>query len=160
MNDGAETVDFDLDSFLPYRLNRAAEWMSQSFAGIYRKRYGMTRPEWRTIAILGQHQQITATEICIQSTMHKTKVSRAVASLENRKWLRREQNMKDRREEWLELTAKGRQVYEDLAVQGREHDRRLVELLGKQNAKTLQQGLLAIEKTYGDASHPPEHEPD
>lgn len=47
--------------------------------------------------------------------MHKTKVSRAVASLETRGWLTRHVDEVDRRIEWLTLTASGAKVYAELA---------------------------------------------
>ncbi|MEX2081804.1 MAG: MarR family transcriptional regulator, partial [Dehalococcoidia bacterium] len=52
-----------LERFLPYRLNRAAEAVSQRFAAVYRSRYGLTRPEWRTLATVGQMEPTTATAI-------------------------------------------------------------------------------------------------
>ena len=49
-----------LEKFLPYRLNQASEKVSQKFAQEYKKRYGLTRPEWRTFATIGQFGTITA----------------------------------------------------------------------------------------------------
>jgi DNA-binding MarR family transcriptional regulator len=141
---------FELDSFLPYRLNRASEWASRRFGRSYHEKYRMTRPEWRTLAILGEQGRVTATDICKLSSLHKTKVSRAVASLENRKWLKREQKMQDRREEWLDLTAKGIRAYQDLADRGLDHDKELVALLGERDAEALKQGLLAIERIFSE----------
>jgi DNA-binding MarR family transcriptional regulator len=47
--------------------------------------------------------------------MHKTKVSRAVAMLEERKLLTRRANRADLREAFLALTPAGRTMYDDLA---------------------------------------------
>ena len=47
--------------------------------------------------------------------MHKTKVSRAVAQLEQRKLISRRANRADLREAFLSLTPAGRAVYEELA---------------------------------------------
>jgi DNA-binding MarR family transcriptional regulator len=52
-------------------------------------RYGMTRPEWRAIAIIGACSEVTAAQIRDDSTMHKTMVSRAVSALEKRRWVAR-----------------------------------------------------------------------
>lgn len=96
---------FELENFLPYRLNRAAEFVALRFAAQYKARYQLTRPEWRTLAALGSSRRsMTATEIGAHSTMHKTKVSRAVFSLEQRRWLKREEDGRDRRFEHLALT--------------------------------------------------------
>lgn len=36
---------FDIDAFLPYLLNQAAESTSRDFAPVYRSGYGMTRTQ-------------------------------------------------------------------------------------------------------------------
>lgn len=136
---------FDLETFLPFRLNRAAERVSLDFAKLYRKAHGMTRPQWRTLANLGQHGRLSARQICNLSMQHKTKVSRAVADLESRKWLKRSINPEDRREEWLELTAEGKAVFRQLSSLGQEQDRKLRQALGKQNAEALETALNALE---------------
>jgi DNA-binding MarR family transcriptional regulator len=103
-----------LESFLPYRLNRLADAVSREFARLYRDRLGLTRPEWRLLATLGQYGTMTATAIGRHSTMHKTKVSRAVTALEKRRWLARGVDAADRRIEHLTLTAEGLRVYRDM----------------------------------------------
>ena len=90
-----------MENFLPYRLNRIAEAVSREFSKLYRDRHDLTRPEWRTLATLGQFGTMTATAIGEHSTMHKTKVSRAVSELEKRKWLTRAPDEADRRTEHL-----------------------------------------------------------
>jgi len=116
---------FDLEKFLPYRLNQAAEAASLAFRDIYRKRHGMTRPEWRVLANLGQFGSMTATDISRRAKIHKTKVSRAVFSLEKRRWLRRETDGLDRRIEHLHLTREGRAVYDELGRVALQEDRKL-----------------------------------
>ena len=44
---------FDLQLFLPYLLNQAAEESSLSFQRVYKDRYGMLRTEWRVLFHLG-----------------------------------------------------------------------------------------------------------
>ncbi|MDX3924644.1 MAG: MarR family transcriptional regulator [Shinella sp.] len=139
-------ADFDLNSFLPYRLNRATEFVSLGFAALYRDRYGMTRPEWRTLAALGANSRMTATEIGIHSSMHKTKVSRAVRALEKRRWLKRSENEADRRVEHLELTDLGIRHYRELVELARGYEKVLSGLLGEDGLSKLEAGLAAAEK--------------
>lgn len=134
-----------LESFLPYRLARAAEIVSRQFAALYRDRHGMTRPEWRTLATIGQFNRITATEIGRHSSMHKTKVSRAIRTLEERKWITREADSTDRRIEHIELTREGRQHYRDLVALARDYEARLLETLGEPGGRSLEAGIDAIE---------------
>ncbi|WP_349358784.1 MarR family winged helix-turn-helix transcriptional regulator [Stappia sp.] len=133
-----------LDRFLPYRLVRASDLVSQRFAALYKARYGISRPEWRTFAILGEVDGVTATEIGRRSTMHKTKVSRAVAALEARGWLIRQIDEADRRVEHLRLTPSGRKVYGELATLAHAFQAELAEDLGPA-AEGLEAGLDAVE---------------
>lgn len=139
----AELDVLDLEAFLPYQLNRASEIVSKGFARIYGDRHGLTRPEWRTLATLGLFGTATATRIAAHSGMHKTKVSRAVASLERRRWLRREHDAADRRVENLALTRLGREAYADLVVVARAYQRHLMEAIGSQT-EVLQSVLARI----------------
>jgi DNA-binding MarR family transcriptional regulator len=63
--------------------------------------------------------------------MHKTKVSRAVAQLERRKYLTRRANRSDLREAFLSLTPAGRAVYEELAPRALEFTARLSEVVAQ-----------------------------
>jgi DNA-binding MarR family transcriptional regulator len=143
---GATSGRLDLSAFLPYRLNQAAERVSQRFAKLYRAEAGLTRPEWRVLATLGQFGTMTATEIGRHSAMHKTKVSRAVYSLESRHWLSRTPSSADRRVEMLALSPKGRQNYNDLVAIARDFEAALIATLGEEAAARLKDGLTAIEE--------------
>ena len=138
-------MDFTLETFLPYRLNQAAERVSQRFAAQYRARYRMTRPEWRALAALGTYGRMTATEIGANSSMHKTKVSRAVRALEEKRWLKRSEDMSDRRIEHLELTPAGKRIYGEMIALARDYEAQLSALLGAGSLKQLEAGLAAIE---------------
>jgi DNA-binding MarR family transcriptional regulator len=136
----------ELEAFLPYRLVRAAETVSLDFSAIYRERYGLARPEWRVLAGLAQFGQATATELGAHSSMHKTKVSRAVYALERRKWLVRRRDGADRRFERLELTAEGRKAFAGLAASALDYESRLLKSLGRQNAEQLLRALAKLEQ--------------
>lgn len=151
MEHGAdEAASLDLEKFLPYRLNRLAEAVSRDFQTIYRTRYGLTRPEWRLLASLGQHGTMTATEIGRDSAMHKTKVSRAVSTLEERRWLKRETDLEDRRVERLALTPAGAKAYAELVPLARRFEADLLRLLEPAEREALSIGLAAIERRFGD----------
>ena len=118
-----------LEDFLPYQLNVVASVVSQALSRIYATRYGIGVPEWRVLVTLGQYGVMTGKQIGSHSHMHKTKVSRAVAMLEDRKLLARRVNRVDLREAFLSLTPAGRAIYEDLAPSAREFAKRLVEMV-------------------------------
>ena len=147
---------FDLDHFLPYLLNQAAEATSKDFQSIYRAAHGLTRTQWRVLANLGRFGAMTARDICRVSHMEKTKVSRAVAALEDRGILTRAPDPGDRRAEILSLTQQGAQVFADLGQRGITYDAALRAELGPDAAAHLD-ALLARLIARG-AGLPPDEE--
>ncbi len=93
-----------LEDFLPYRLNVCASLVSAALSRIYSERYKIGVPEWRVMVTLGEFGMMTAKAVGSHSHMHKTKVSRAVALLEQRKLVTRRANRADLREAFLSLT--------------------------------------------------------
>lgn len=106
--------EFALETFMPYLLNQAAEASSLAFQKVYKDRYGMLRTEWRVLFHLGLYGSMTAREIGQRAQMHKTKISRAVHRLSERRFVERVRDDADRRLEHLSLTVKGRTAYDDL----------------------------------------------
>ncbi|MDJ0821653.1 MAG: MarR family transcriptional regulator [Paracoccaceae bacterium] len=135
---------FDLQLFLPYLLNQAAEASSLGFARIYKERYGLLRTEWRVLFHLGLYGRMTARDIGAMASIHKTKISRAVQRLEARRYLKRARDDKDRRKEHLELTAKGREVYADLYNEARSYEARLLRNMAAEDVTTLRRLLTAL----------------
>ena len=115
-----------LEDFLPHRLNVLSSLVSQALTRVYGG-HGITIPEWRILVSLGQFGVMTGKAIGARTHMRKTKVSRAVAELERRKWLSRRANRSDMREAFLSLTPAGRAVYEELAPRALEFTTRLSE---------------------------------
>lgn len=135
------TESFDLASFLPYLLNRAAEESSVEFARIYKDRYGLLRTEWRVLFHLGQHGKMTATDIGQKSRIHKTKISRAVAALEKRRYLRKTPSTQDRRREFLKLTDQGLKVFEALSEEAQSYNQRLLARFSRKEQEALLNSL-------------------
>jgi DNA-binding MarR family transcriptional regulator len=115
-------MNFDIDDFLPYLLNRAAEKSSLGFQQEYKSKYGMLVTEWRVLFHLGHYGDMTAIDICKKGDLHKTKVSRAVTGLQKKRFLERETMRDDKRFEVLSLTSKGRLVFEDLISKARDYN--------------------------------------
>ncbi len=138
--------DFDLRAFLPYLLNQAAEEASLDFQHHYKGRYGMLRTEWRVLFHLGRYGAMTANEIGARAKMHKTKISRAVAALEKKRFLTRERVETDRRREMLALTPAGSRAYADLSARARDYDARLMAPFSAEEQAVLKRALARIGK--------------
>jgi DNA-binding MarR family transcriptional regulator len=110
-----EGARLDLFRFVPFRLNRLAAEVSAALAAEYRERYGLDIPEWRVLATLGFRRDACSAQFISDCTRtHKSTISRAVTTLLKRKVVERVENAVDRREFRLQLTRKGRSLYEEL----------------------------------------------
>jgi DNA-binding MarR family transcriptional regulator len=126
-----------LEAFLPYRLNVLAAMVSEGLARVYSERFDIDIPGWRTLATIGQFGPVSAKHIGAHSRMHKTKVSRAVAQLEARGYLRRTSNPDDKREAILALTDAGSRVYREIVPLALAYERRLLSMLSAEDARRV-----------------------
>jgi len=133
-----------LEQFLPYQLNVVSNLVSQALSRVYGRRYRIGVPEWRVLVTLGQFGVITGKAIGAHTHMHKTKVSRAVATLEKRKLVARRTNRADMRESFLSLTVPGRAMYEELAPHALDFARRLTDILTPEDRKAFNRALQQI----------------
>jgi DNA-binding MarR family transcriptional regulator len=156
--EAAPTPLLKLEDFLPHRLNVLSSLVSQALTRVYGQ-YGIGIPEWRVLVSLGQFGVMTGKAIGARTHMHKTKVSRAVAQLEQRKWLARRANRADLREAFLSLTPAGRAVYEELAPRALEFTLRLSEVVAPTDRAAFDRAMKQLSersaKLVAD-SEPPE----
>jgi DNA-binding MarR family transcriptional regulator len=103
-----------LERFLPYRLSVLTNRISTAIARVYAKRFDLTVPEWRVMAVLGRFGAMSANAVCDRTAMDKVRVSRAVARLAASGRLARRIDTADRRRSVLALTEEGRAVYDEI----------------------------------------------
>jgi DNA-binding MarR family transcriptional regulator len=142
-------ISLDLEHFLPFRLNRLANVVSQQLAEIYRVRFGIDVPGWRILATLGPDKSQTAQSVAEATRMHKTRVSRAVAELNSMGLLTRIESPADRRELLLALTAKGRRLYQKLVPLALARERELLTCLSPPDLDAFVRGLRQLELGLG-----------
>jgi DNA-binding MarR family transcriptional regulator len=138
----------ELDDFLPHRLNVLSSLVSQALTRVY-GRHGIGIPEWRILVSLGQFGVMTGKAIGARTHMHKTKVSRAVAQLERRKYLARRANRDDLREAFLSLTPAGLAVYQELAPHAREFTDRLFEVVAPADRPAFDRAMRQLTERSG-----------
>ena len=111
----ARSAGFDLERFLPYRLNVLASRVSRDLARQYEQKFGISIPEWRVLAHLAQNRDVSVREIHERVDMDKSKVSRAAARLESLALIEKREHAGDRRLVDLRLTARGRALFAEIA---------------------------------------------
>jgi DNA-binding MarR family transcriptional regulator len=142
-------LGLELAGFVPYRLNRLAVGVSNHLSDIYRERFGLDVSEWRVMATVGSRHGCTAQHIAESTRMHKTRVSRAVAHLEERELIERASSAADRREREVRLTKAGRRMYAELVPLVLERERELLACLSKEQLRGFLAGMEALESFLG-----------
>jgi len=140
----------DLFKFVPFRLNRLAAEVSNALSVEYQDRYGLDIPEWRVLATLGFRKDACSAQYIAQCTRtHKSTISRAVTSLMQRKLIERVENANDRREFRLQMTARGKGLYEELIPRLLRREQDILSCLSAQERKDFAALLGRIEKSLG-----------
>lgn len=134
-----------LENFLPYRLAILSHSVSHSIASIYEKRFGVSIPEWRVIAIVGRFPNLSAVEVAERTVMDKVAVSRAVTKLIKSGVIDRQFADADRRRSILNLSEKGRGVHDEIAPLALQMEADLLEDLTEAESEVLDR---VIDKLY------------
>ncbi|MEJ2296910.1 MAG: MarR family transcriptional regulator [Woeseiaceae bacterium] len=104
-----------LENFMPYRLSVLSNTVSTTVARAYDKRFKVSIPEWRVIAILGRFPGLSAVEVAERTMMDKVAVSRAVTKLIKKGRIDRQFADADKRRSILNLTDEGKKLHDEIA---------------------------------------------
>jgi len=136
----------DLQKFLPYRLSVLSNRLSAAISESYSRRYGLSIPEWRVIAVLALESGLSAAEVAERTAMDKVAVSRAVRRLLSTGRVQRETAAGDRRRSMLELTPEGRRIYHRVTPALRRYEAELLAGLSATEQRQLDAILRRLER--------------
>ncbi len=139
----------DLEHFLPYRLSRLTNTVSNAIAALYRGRFGLSIPDWRVLAVLARFPGSSAQDLVTRTRMDKVAVSRSVARLVERGMIDRTTDEQDRRLSRLSLSVEGRSVYARIVPMARDCEAALVAELAPEQREVLD-ALLATLQSAAD----------
>ena len=145
LNQDQPDHELALEHFLPYRLSVLSNTISAQIAGEYGARFGLTIPEWRTLAVLGRFAPLTATGVVARTAMDKVRVSRAVSRLLADGLLERAVDPADRRRAPLRLSRKGRRIYEQIVPLALRREAELLACLNATETKQLDRLLAKLQ---------------
>lgn len=103
-----------MDDLLLFRISRILGVGGSLVIRLCEGRFGITRREWRIIALLHQGDSLLSSELALRAQLDRARTSRAIGSLVAKKLLAREGRPGDRRQAALSLTEKGRALYAEL----------------------------------------------
>jgi DNA-binding MarR family transcriptional regulator len=126
-----------LDDYLPYRLLRVTNEITQLYDKRYKVELGITIPESRVIHVLARFSDISSREICQMTTLSKSGVSIALQRLEAAGILTRETNVQDQRLVTLGFTKKGDVLRKKLVKLALEMEADIIKFMGTTSAHEL-----------------------
>jgi DNA-binding MarR family transcriptional regulator len=122
---------------VPYRLSVLTNRVSNAIARTYSERFGLSIPEWRVMAVLGQAPGLSGGEVARRTEMDKVQVSRAVANLVRQRRVQKQSDSSDGRVTRLVLTARGRAIYDEIVPHALELEERFLAALAPQERATF-----------------------
>ena len=106
-----------VDDLLNYRLSCLLASSGAMVTRLCEGRYGITRREWRLIALLAAHGAMSPSELSERAHLERARVSRHLSELVAKKLLARVPVRDDKRRARVELTARGQALYDELFPQ-------------------------------------------
>ena len=128
-----------IKELLSYRLHRVANLLSRGAEMRYRREFGVSLWEWRTVALLGgAREPQSLNELARAAGIDKSQMSRVVAGLTRKRIVARETDASDGRGIRLSLAAKGRHLYRKLIHAAAERNNAFVGCLTAKEQATLE----------------------
>ncbi|MGM0983118.1 MarR family winged helix-turn-helix transcriptional regulator [Halomonas lysinitropha] len=138
--------ELDLNQFLPYRLNRLADRISDELERMYAQRYDINVAQWRVLAWLSHCDDLTAKKVCTYTNMDKARVSRAVQALVDRGLVTRTPSARDQRVHDLHLTRHGAELLSRLIPEAQAWEAELVATLSAGEYRDLLNAMGKLER--------------
>jgi DNA-binding MarR family transcriptional regulator len=140
-----------LNDYLPYRMAVVASRLLRESAHVYkRRRDPLTTPQWRVLGILANFEPLTASEISRISMLDKVAISRAMAQMVRRGFVRRQRIRLDQRVLEVTLTRDGWRYYRTLAPALKRQERFIRSVLDEGDIKNLFAIFERLEALYAD----------
>ena len=131
-----------IKELLSYRLHRVANLLSRGAEMRYRREFGVSLWEWRTVALLGgAGEPQSLNDLARAAGMDKGQMSRVVSGLTRRRIVFRQTDASDGRGIQLSLTSLGKTLYQKLIRAAAERNDAFLGCLTAQERKCLEQAM-------------------
>jgi DNA-binding MarR family transcriptional regulator len=111
-----KAASIPLENWIGYRFSLISARLGEFVARMYKSRYDLTLPAWRSLAVIARYQPLTAKQLGTLTSSDAFKVARAIELLVRRGLIHRDVDKADRRRANLRLTADGRKIYKDIEI--------------------------------------------
>ncbi len=130
---------------LSYRLHQVANLLSRGAEMRYRREFGVSLWEWRTVALLGgAAEPQSLNDLARAAGIDKSQMSRVVSGLTAKRLISREADANDARGIRLSLTPSGKKLYRKLIGAAAERNDAFLGCLSAQERKCLEQAMTKL----------------
>lgn len=133
----------ELNRFLPYLVVNLGKRLSAGVASTYQRDYELSIHQWRVLANLKASGKLTAKQVGRETRMDKVKVSRALAGLLEKGWIKKEPHPSDLRAQIVSLTGPGSRVVSNIIPRALAWEEALLESLSGDEQRAM---MTAIDK--------------
>ena len=134
-----------IKELLSYRLHRVANLLSRGAEMRYRREFGVSLWEWRTVALLGgAGEQQSLNDLARAAGMDKSQMSRVVSGLTRRKIILRGTDAIDGRGIRLSLASSGKTLYQKLIRAAAERNDAFLGCLTTRERACLEQAMIKL----------------
>ncbi|HMS27020.1 MAG TPA: MarR family transcriptional regulator [Burkholderiaceae bacterium] len=137
-----------IGDLLLYRINRLLSAGGAPIIRLCEGRFGITRREWRVLAALAQYKNLLSSELADCAQLDRSRTSKAITTLVQKKLLQRKILSSDRRKAQLALTESGYALYDGMFPQVLKIH---AELIGGLTAAEVMQLDMLLEKLQEQA---------
>jgi DNA-binding MarR family transcriptional regulator len=133
-----------IKGLLSYQLHQVANLLSRGAAMRYKREFGVSLWEWRTIALLGAHSPLSLNELARAAALDKSQMSRVVSGLIERGLVSRAADARDGRGIQLALTKVGAGIHHALMRAAAARNQAFLGCLSKPERACLKRALAKI----------------
>jgi DNA-binding MarR family transcriptional regulator len=135
----------EIQDLLSYRVHMVANLLSRGAELRYRREFGVSLWEWRTIALLGAAEEaLSLGHLAHAAGIDKSQMSRVVSGLARRRLVLREAHPGDGRGVRLQLSKTGQRIYQGLIRAAGQRDAAFRNCLTKAERQTFDQVLTKL----------------
>ena len=134
----------EIKDLISYQVHMVANLLSRGAELRYRREFGVSLWEWRTVALLGAAEPQSLGDLARAAGIDKSQMSRVVSGLTKRKLVMRATNDEDGRGVQLRLSKSGRKLYSGLIGAAAQRDAALRDCLSANENSVFERALAKL----------------
>lgn len=138
-----------LEDSLPLKLLKARETIMDQFRPQLNA-HGVTAQQWRVVRALVEHGEMDAGDLARAVALRMPSISRILKSLEKNGLVEKNRSQEDKRLVDVKITAKGRELFQQMAPHSELVYRRIQDTMGRDGYRDLMNQLDELMEKFGN----------